>query len=498
MADDAPQADAEAGKFTHFLDDTSFTAMYQKLVEAARRSFLSFLFLLFPQSPGAGYIIGAVHAYLARKVQAVMDGQASARQAISMPPQHGKSRLIAVRMVAWLVGAHPGKCIALTGFNHTLLTDFIKEIRAIMQTPAYQRVFPGIEPIFGQERADHVKFSNGSEIISRSAGSKLTGRRADVLIVDDAHAGRAEAESPVQRRAVIQWFFGDCMSRLSKDAKVFIIGTRWHPSDLIGHLTSPDRVASITAQGQLGELYEVTNLRAISNGHDDPLGRAEGEALFPEERPISFLQALKAAMPGYEWSSQFDGEPRATASGQADLSKLKYIDAKNLPEGLTMSRGWDLAITEKQSADFTAGALCGWDGHNFYIVDMFARQWSWAKVRNAMIAQALADKTELGVQRCAVEGVGGFDAVYQDVKQALLGEVKVTKRNPPKGGKLLRAQPWLNLIEAGRVVIVRGPWNKDFLDELEQFPEAVHDDRVDACSVGYEDLTKPAPSLLVA
>ena len=479
------------------LDDAAFLTLYKQLVMVARGDFLSFLHVVFPQNEVASYVIGDLHQFLASRVQAVVDGTSASRQAVSVPPQHGKSRLLAVRAVTWLVGSKPGISIAITGFSHSLLTDFIREIKNIMELPAYARIFPNIAPVFGRDRADSVYFSNGSSIIVKSAGSKLTGRKVDWLIIDDAHAGRAEAESSLQRRRVVEWYFADCATRLSRSAKVFIIGTRWHPNDLIGHLTSEDYVAQLKAEGQESSAFEVTNLKAIADAND-PLNRAEGDPLFPQERPLSFLLGLKAALPAYEWSSQYDGTPRTASSGQADLSKLKYIERSQLPEGLTLTRGWDLAITEKQSADFTAGALCGWDGDQFYIVDIFKRQWAWAKVRSQMIEQAMRDRAQMNVLRIAVEGVGGFDAIYQDVKASLLGEVAVHKRNPPKGGKLLRAQPWLNLIEAGRVTVVRGAWTKEFVEELEQFPEGIHDDQVDAVSIAHEELTKPLPKLLLA
>lgn len=480
------------------LQDVEFSVLYKKLLVTAKTDFMCFLHVIFPQNEDAPYIIGSLHEFLARKVQEAYDGTGPPHQSFSVPPQHGKSRLLAVRSTAWLVGRRPGIAIALTGFSLDLLKKFLKEVRQIMETPAYKRVFPGIEPVFGSDTQTEVEFSNGSTIICKSAGSKLTGRKVDWLVIDDAHAGRAEAESPLQRRRVIEWYFADCVTRLSNGAKVLVIGTRWHPNDLIGHLTSPDFVAQLVAENQGHLAFAVTNIKAIADGVFDPLGRDEGEALFPEQRPISFLLGLKATLPSYEWSSQYDGTPRTATSGQADLTKLRYIQLAELPEDVTLTRGWDLAITEKQSADFTAGGLCGWDGYTFYIVDMFKRQWAWAKVRNSVIEQAHRDKLKHGVLRIAVEGVGGFDAVYQDVKDALLGEIKVTKRNPGKGGKLLRAQGWLNLIEAGRVVIVRGPWNKEFIEELETFPEGIHDDQCDAVSIAHEELTKPIKKMLLA
>lgn len=483
------------------VDLDSFAAIYGNLIPIAREHFPTFLYVVFPQNDDATYKVSDLHLFLANKVQQVVDEIISANQAVSVPPQHGKSRLLAVRAAAWLLGKKPGISIALTGFSRDLLTDFLSEIRNIMETPAYRRIFPGLEPVFGQDRADKMTLNNGSSIICKSAGSKLTGRRVDWLIIDDAHAGRAEAESALQRRRVIEWYFADCVTRLSKDAKVFIIGTRWHPDDLIGHLTSHAYTSQLEAEGQGAKAFGVTNLKAISDGVSDPLGRPEGAALFPEERPLSFLLGIKAGIPSYEWSSQFDGVPRTASSGQADLAKLRYITRSELPEGLNLSRGWDLAVTEKQTADFSAGALCGWDEADgvLYIVDIFRRQWAWTKMKPKLVSLAREDADEMDALKIAIEGVSAFTALVEDVRAELLGEVKVTRRNPGKGGKLLRAQPWLNLIEAGKVVIVRGPWNKDFLDELETFPDGLHDDQIDAVSIGFEDTgKKPKGKLLLA
>lgn len=481
------------------IEDGPFGLLYRELVKTARVHFPTFLHLLFPQNEDAAYIIGDLHAFLANRVQEVIDGIAAPRQAVSVPPQHGKSRMLAVRATAWLIGHRPGIAIALTGFNHDLLKGFLREVRTIMETPAYKRIFPDIEPVFGRDTASEVEFCNGSTVICKSAGSKLTGRKVDWLVIDDAHAGRAEAESPLKRRRVIEWYFADCVTRLSNGAKVFLIGTRWHPNDLIGHLTSEDYIAQLVAEGQAGQAFEVTNIRAISDGISDPLNRPEGAALFPEQRPIGFLNGIKASIPPYEWDSQFCGNPRTASSGQADLSKLRYIQPAELPDGLTTTRGWDFAFTEKQTADFTAGALCGWNGHTFYIIDMERKQWVWSKMRQRVLSLAITDKNNYNALRMAIEGVSAAVALYQDIRNALLGEVKVTRRNPKTGGKLLRAQPWFNLIEAGRVVIVRGAWNKDFIAELETFPDPMfHDDQIDAVSIAYEELTKSAGALLLA
>lgn len=479
----------------------SIASLTPFIYEEAQRDFVVFLNVLWPQHrvEEHGYYISDVHAYLAEVMQDMLNEEEDARATVSMPPQHGKSRIIAVRAVAWALGAFPGIQVAMTGFSHQLLCEFIAEVMEITRMPVYKKIFKNVYTTSGASRADYKKFKNGSGLVCKSAGTKLTGRRVDLLIVDDPHAGRAEAESPASRRRILEWYFADCMSRLSANAKVVVIGTRWHPDDLIGNLTSDEYIAQMTSANEgEGMQYEVVNLPALadhdpSRGEEDPLGREVGDPLFPEERPKKFLLKVKNSIPAYEWNSQFMGKPTSSMSGEADLSKIKYINEDEVPwEDIEMVRGWDLAITESQMADFTVGALCGWhhEMERFYILNIFRRRMAWAKLREHMLKTSYEDLTNHDVCRIGIEGVAGFKTVYQEIKKSTSGDIKVEKRNPAKGGKLLRAQPWLNKIEGGNVYMIRSDWTKEFIDELGQFPDSKHDDQVDAVSVAHECLCK--------
>ena len=190
-----------------------------------------------------------------------------------------------------------------------------------------------------------------------------------------------------------------------------------------------------------------------------------------------------------------------------DIEKLNYITLGEVPTDIEWVRGWDLAITESTQADFTSGALvCAKFGTvedpitgkpvrqvtHLYIIDIDKDQLAWARMKNLILKNSLYDNKAYGVNRIGIEAVSGFKAVYEDIKATLLGTVRVDKMNPKKGGKLLRAQPWLNLVEAGRVYIVRADWNKDFTDELKVFPVGAHDDQVDSVSIAYEMLVDRA------
>lgn len=481
------------------MSDRAFLAVRTRLEEEARTRFAVFLALCFPQNAGAAYRLERFHLALADIVQGMADRTLPPRHTVSAPPQHGKSRMLAVRAVAWILAAQPGTSIALTGFSRALLVDFLAEVCDVVRLPAFQRIFGTVVPMSMHDRADSKVFTNGSSVIVRSAGSKLTGRRADWLIVDDPHAGRAEAESAVQRRKVVQWFFADCMTRLSPGARVLLIGTRWHPHDLIGHLTSDEYNEQLRQEGQADCMFHPVVFRAIAEDDNDPLGRAAGEPLAPSIRPLSFLQGMRAALVGYEWDSLYQARPRSSAGGQTDLSKLRRCNPADVPRGLDETRGWDLAITESQTADYTAGVRLAYDQTTqlYYITDVYRQRMAWPKLRACLLRVSLADRQERGIARIGIEAVSGFDAVYQDVKRELSGQVAVIKKNPPRGGKLMRAAKWLALLEAGRIVLVRGPWNHDFVAELEQFPDGEHDDQVDGMSVAFE-LMEHRERLLIA
>lgn len=499
-------------------DDELYSNALGALIELARTDFLTYWHLFNPQG-NSSFILSNLHRYLIDRVQAIADGRASLNTAVSVPPQHGKSRMLSVEAPSWILGRFPTKRVAITGFSHQLVTKFSKDIRARMLNPLYQQIFPEVYPVKGSNKADDWVTTKGGSVLAKSSGSKLTGNRVDWLILDDVHPGRSEAESETLRRKVIEWYFADCVTRLHPTASQFLIGTRWHPDDLIGHLTSEEYVKQLEAEGADDKKFFFINIPALTdeeNVGNDPLGRGIGEAAFPEERPVSFLKSIRASIPGYEWDSQFQGRPRSISSGVIDLSRLIFLDSMNDVPWDTIDdvvRGWDTALSEKQRADFSAGALCAHSKSTdtLYILHVSRKKLPWPKLKPQIVGQALLDlegypanlpeDERLKVSRLGMEGVSGFRGLVEEVRSELLGKVKVEMKNPPKrseggGSKLLRAQPWLNLAEAGKLVIVRGSWNRQFLDELEKFPAGKHDDQIDAVSICFEMMLKRGKLLL--
>lgn len=487
------------------MNDASYYRLLEELIVRARTDFLTYFHLFNPQVADNPIKLSRLHRFLIRLVQKVYDKQAHPLQMVSVPPQHGKSTILAIEAGSWVV-AQPGETqIALTGFSHALVTKHSKAIRARMEHPLYQRIFPGVLPVAGSNRMDEWDASNGSGVVARSAGSKLTGRRVDWLLMDDLYAGRAEAESPAIRQKVIDWYFADCCSRIHPRSVQWLIGTRWHPEDLIGYLSDPKYVEELQQQGQMQVSFHKTNIEAVCEDVEtDPLGRSFGEAAFPEVRPLSFLSGMKALMPLYEWESQFQGRPMSMMESQTDISRIQFLNPDQIPwERIgEVVRGWDTAVSEKNLADSSSGVLLSLvDGQAPIILDVIRRKANWQKLKPIILENARVDREGMGksngrmVARLGIEGVSGFQIGVSEVRSALLGEVLVEMRNPPPGkegggSKLLRATPWLTKLEKGQFYVVRGPWTNEYIEELRRFPSGPHDDQVDATSVAFEMLTK--------
>jgi len=466
-------------------------ALMEEAIKLARTDF-SVYYALF-NNEDTGRYFPELHQLLCSRVQDVLD-LGSIRLAVSTPPQVGKSETLSKEFSAWILCAK--QCsVAGTGFSHELVVGFSLWIKRRMDDPLHRRIFPEITYGVSQDTQTFWDLSNGSEYRAASTGKKLTGRKVDILIVDDAHSGRAEAESRVQRNKVRTWYDADCLSRLSSDASIILVATRWHPEDLIGQLTSEEYTKEVTDAGFPEEVFDYIEIPALCDDPDtDPLGREEGESIFPQWKDERFFLAKKASVPHYEWVSNYQQSPTTRTSGVVDLENLQKILYDDLLEWDNFAdfewvRGWDLAVSEKQSADFTVGALCGYNKKTkeFVIADIERMKLSWVKYRSRMISTSLGDKdSDFGVQRIMIESVAGFLAVFQDIKQELLGEVQVQKAAPPRGGKMLMAQPWLNSVEAKRVYIVSDkPWKKEFEHELSVFPDGDHDDIIDAISISW-------------
>jgi predicted phage terminase large subunit-like protein len=304
------------------------------------------------------------------------------------------------------------------------------------------------------------------------------------LIIDDPIKNAEEAYSDTIRSKLWDWWLSTAYSRIEPGGTAIVLHTRWHEDDLIGRL--------IQEMDNGGEPWEVINFPAIAEEHD-VLGRKPGEALWPARYDEKALERIKNTIGPYWWSSLYQQRPSPLEGGMFKREWFKVIEEPG--KIVKRCRYWDLAATQG-GGDYTVGALIGLNDEGDYILlDVVRGQWEPHR-RDAIIqATAASDGREVMVraeQEPGASGVAQIDAMTRRLTGYRFKGEKVT------GDKVVRADAASSQAGIGRIKLLKGEWNRAFLDEVTMFPNGKHDDQVDAFSGAFNALTKPVSSFCVA
>ena len=405
------------------------------------------------------------------------------RLAIFEPPRHGKSRLCSQLFPCWYMGRHPKREVVQSGYSIDIALEHSLKARDVFASAENEKVFPNVRHQPGtsgqlsivteRQSAGEWGTTQGGKYYAVGVDGGLTGRGADLLIIDDPVKNREEAESPTIRRRVLDWYKSTAYTRLSPDGSIILIMTRWHSDDLAGHLVEE-------MQNAEADQWHIINMPAINAG---------GEALWPDQFPMETLNKIKTTLGAYEWSALYQQEPVIRGGNMFQTSEIKWHNNIDKFPDATYSRGWDLASTEKERAksdpDYTAGALAAttWvDGiPHLWIKDVVAFQ-AEAPERNERIKNtAIADGAAV---RQGIESVAGYKDAYTTLRGMLSGVISVDKITVSKD-KVLRGAEIEPIFEAGNVHVLLAPWNNIFLDQFDSFPSNAHDDIVDAVTIAY-------------
>ena len=312
-------------------------------------------------------------------------------------------------------------------------------------------------------RLRHWGVGKGS-VAWTSIGGPLTGKPIDdLLIIDDPIKDRREAESATMRKHVVDWFNSVAVTRMHPGASRIIVQTRWHPDDLYGTLAKRDG-------------YEVINLPAIND---------QGQALWPEHRPLEFLESHRAEIGAYDWASLYQGAPRPR--GGAVFGEPTWCDAAPT-QMYRAAHGVDLAYTAKTYADHSVCLTMlrvergNGDGADYYVVDVVRKQVDAPSFTLTLKAQRTKWPGRM-IWHCSGTEKGAGQFVKKHVPQLELKQAK--------GDKFQRAQPVAAAWNAGRVHVLSGqPWSDVLVAEVCGFTGVndTEDDQVDALSSAFDAL----------
>jgi predicted phage terminase large subunit-like protein len=412
-------------------------------------------------------------------VSAVRNG--SARVMINMPPRHGKSELISKYFPFWYLGNFPDKQLLLTSYATEFAASWGRKVRDMIDI--YGSSMFGIHLDKSNRSAHNFKISEHSGFMNCiGAGGQITGKGADLIIIDDPIKNDAEANSITIRDNIWNWYSTTCYTRLEPDGILILVMTRWHEDDLCGRIIHNE-----------GEMFEKNwihlSLPAIAK-ENDPLSRNEGEALWKHRFPIEKINDIKKTLGNYWFASLYQQEPSPADGGIFNSAYFRYFDeidgvvklygddkVKNqLISKCRIYAVIDLAVSTSDKADYTVLLIFAvTPNHEILILDI---------VRQRMEGAGHLGLLENIYRKWQPITIGIESVQYQKslVQQAKRKGLPVKELRPDKD-KVSRALTIAARIEAGTVYFkARQPWLGDLENELLQFPNGKNDDQVDALS----------------
>lgn len=440
------------------------------------------------------------------------------RLLIETQPQVGKSLLASNLFPAWALGRFPDWHFILTSYNDSRAQGNSKAVRDLVQNPRYRAIFGDLGA--GETVVELSSDSRSSSewslaapsrggVFAAGVGGGITGRPANVILIDDPFKSREEAESETRRDMVDDWYESQVYSRQQDGMAIILFHTRWNMDDLAGRrirnmVTNPRadkwEVICLPALAlEEGELPkdEEEQRKLMADGvylpTKDLLGRAAGEALCPEMISKETLESIRDNMSHYNWLSLYQQMPFAKSGGK--FKRQWFVIEDKLPEDAKFVRSlWYFDQAAKSgSGDYTAGVLMTVDHLGRVWVLWVARgQWSTFERRQQMGKAWEAARQRFGA-RVPVPQLwhqqdpagAGLDSA-RDTNKALAG--LPVHFEPVNGDKEVRADPWSSALESGNVLLLKGGWNQAFIEEHLSFPKGRNDDQVDAASSCYTRL----------
>lgn len=441
------------------------------------------------------YEDAAHHRVIAAALEQVALGKIP-RLIITVPPRHGKTTLASHNFPAWVAGKFPDKSLILSTYGEKFAWDFGRQVRDIMQSPQYGQVFPNTRLKDNAQSVDRLEIDGGGVLFFTGRGSAITGRGGHILLVDDPLKDRKEADSPTIREALWTWYTQVLGTRLMhKSGAIVIIMTRWHEDDLVGRLTDPHNPCYSREEARR---WKIIDLPAIA-GDKDVLGRKKGEALWPERYDLEYLENVRRTdLRGFQALFQGRPAPEDGAFFRAEyLRTYDRMDQMPPRESLRFYAASDHAVSMEQGRDKTCLLVAGVDEHDqiWIMPDIF-----WQRATTDMVVEAMvhmmdrykpqfwwAEKGHIS------KSIGPFLRKRMLEKRVYCTLDEVT----PVGDKQQRAQSIHARMAMGKVIFPKFcRWWAEAHDQLLKFPQATHDDFVDALAYIGLGLTKQRPARL--
>ena len=438
-----------------------------KAKEVAENDFMAYVNYVWPL-----FIHGRHHEKMARAFERVAEGRCK-RLIINMPPRHTKSEFASYLLPSWFLGKFPGKKVIQTSHTAELAVGFGRKVRNLVNSDRYKDLFPDVALQADSKAAGRWATNYSGEYFAIGVGGAVTGKGADLLIIDDPHSEQEAALAEINPEIydkTYEWYTSGPRQRLQPGGAIVVVMTRWSKRDLTG------QVVKASAQ-RGGDEWEVIEFPALFEN---------GKPLWPEFWSQKELLALKEELPNAKWMAQYQQNPTSETSAIVKREWWQVWEKEDPPWCEFTLMSWDTAFEKNNRADYSACTLwgvfyqaddAGTAQANIMLINAFRKRMEFPELKQ----KALEEYREWKPDSIIIEKkASGAPLIYE---MRAMG-IPVQEFTPVRGNdKISRLNAVSDLFASGRVWAPNTQWAEEVIDEVASFPAGEHDDYVDSVSL---------------
>jgi predicted phage terminase large subunit-like protein len=425
--------------------------------KAAQDNFLTFVKQVWPD-----FIAGRHHTIMAQKFEDIASGKLR-RVIINMPPRHTKSEFASFLLPSWLIGRKPKLKIMQTTHTAELAFRFGRKVRTLMEGDEYRKVFQGVDLRADDKAAGRWSTTQGGEYFAAGVGGAVTGRGADLLIIDDPHSEQ-DALSPAALEHAYEWYTSGPRQRLQPGGSIVIVMTRWAENDLTGKLLRQMQ------KDILADKWDIIEFPALM---------PSGEPLWPEFWKKDELLAVKGSLSVGKWEAQWQQNPTSETSAILKREWWRKWENPDPPKLSYVMQSYDTAYGAKEVSDFSAITTWGvfypqeGDPPNIILMDAQKSRWEFPELKRVAYKEYQYWNPECVLIEAKASGM----PLTQELRA--MG-IPVVNYSPSRGNdKVVRVNAVAPLFEAGLVWAPDARWAEEVIEECAAFPAGENDDYVD-------------------
>lgn len=430
--------------------------------EKSQNNFLHYVKKMWP-----GFIAGRHHKLMADKFERIAKGELR-RVIINMPPRHTKSEFASFLLPSWFLGKYPQKKVIQASHTAELAVGFGRKVRNLVGADVYKEVFPNVGLQADSKAAGRWSTNQGGEYFAIGVGGAVTGKGADLLIIDDPHSeqeAKLAMTDPGIFDSVYEWYTSGPRQRLQPGGSIVIVMTRWSTKDLTG------RILKSSIEDEKVNEWEIIELPALL---------PSGNPLWPEFWPIEELEALKAELPVSKWNAQYQQKPTSEEGAIIKREWWKMWEGDRPPSCEFIIQSWDTAFTKSNRSDFSACTTWGVfhpdEGPDAHVIllDAFKERLEFPDLKR----KAFEMWKDWEPDAFVVEAKAAGAPLIYELRQ--MG-IPVQEFTPSRGNdKVVRVNAVSDLFSSGKVWAPRKRWAEEVMEEIAGFPYSDNDDLTDS------------------